>query len=102
MKTIYKMTREDKRCLNSGHPGRLVFHMSAEGGNTTISRFDTLHLAVAVFTPKDKDGLLKYGRQRIAYEVDDCGTFDCLSDTVFVLRETGRLSVYQSNCQEGK
>lgn len=89
--TIYKMTLADKRCLR-GHPGRMVLHLSAEDGNTSVYRFPTLHLTRSVFVPKTKDGMIDpRGKCSQMYEVDGCGEFEHLSDVVYVLKTTGRL-----------
>lgn len=85
------MTREDKRALK-GHFGRLVLLLSAEHGYTGVVRFDTLHLTRSTFVPR-KDGMVDMrGKMQTIYDVDGCGEFDSLSDAVFVLKTTGRLS----------
>lgn len=101
MKAIYKMTREDKRRLCSGHMGRMTLHLSAGHGNTTGTRFDTLHFTRWTFVPKKGEFIDPHGKCETYYDVDDCGAFDCLSDVVFVLKETGRLDYAPTNENKG-
>lgn len=95
MRTIYKMTREDKRRL-AGHPGRMLFHIAYGDAYSSVRRFDTLYLTTTSRVPRDKQsGFVDHNaRTTVYYEVDDCGVFDCLSDAVFVLKTTGRLQQY--------